>query len=78
VDGGKITGTRRAHWVTLIESGAHMAEVLAGIPDETAVPVSEVGQSADVSGGNMAEAGQRGYTSKVVAAHPSFKAVAGR
>jgi hypothetical protein len=35
-----------------------MREVLACIPDETAVPLSEVGHSADVSGGNMAEAGQ--------------------
>ena len=38
-----------------------MAEVLACIPDETAVLLSEVGHSADVSAGNMAEAGQWFY-----------------
>jgi hypothetical protein len=61
VDRGKITASRRAHWVTLIENDAHMAEVSAGIPDEIAVPLSEVGHSADVSAGNMAEAGQWFY-----------------
>jgi hypothetical protein len=47
VDRGKITASRRAHWVTLIENDAHMAEVSAGIPDEIAVPLSDVGHSAE-------------------------------
>lgn len=44
---GKITPARRKHWVSLIEADPGMADVLAAVPNETAVPVSEVGHSAD-------------------------------
>ncbi|MDC9015200.1 hypothetical protein [Mycobacterium marinum] len=47
---GKVTVARRKHWVTLIEADPGMADVLAGIADETAVPLAEVGHSADVDG----------------------------
>ncbi|WP_156296389.1 phage protease [Mycobacterium paragordonae] len=40
---GKITAARRKHWVTLIEADPAMAEVLASVPDETAVPLTEIG-----------------------------------
>ncbi|MCV7005655.1 phage protease [Mycobacterium gordonae] len=40
---GKITPARRGHWVTLIEADPAMAEVLASVPDETAVPIHELG-----------------------------------
>lgn len=49
VNRGKITAARRKHWVSLIEADPGMADVLAGVPDETAVPLSEVGHSADTS-----------------------------
>lgn len=44
---GKITAPRRKHWVTLIEADPAMADVLAAIPNETAVPITEIGHSAD-------------------------------
>lgn len=40
---GKITPARRKHWVDLITADAGMADVLASVPNETAVPMSEVG-----------------------------------
>jgi len=40
---GKITAARRKHWVTLIEADPAMAEVLASVPDETAVALTEIG-----------------------------------
>jgi hypothetical protein len=49
VDKGKITPARRKHWVELIAADPGMAEVLATVPNETAVPISEVGHSADNS-----------------------------
>jgi hypothetical protein len=55
VDKGKITPSRRKHWVTLIEADPGMADVLAAVPNETAVPLSEVGHSADGTG-DLAEA----------------------
>ena len=42
---GKITPSRRQHWVTLIEADPGMADVLASVPAETAVPLTEVGHS---------------------------------
>lgn len=54
VDHGKITASRRQHWVTLIENDEHMADVLAGIPAETAVPLSEVGHCADTTRDDLA------------------------
>lgn len=49
VNRGKITAARRKHWVSLIEADPGMADVLAGVPDETAVPLSELGHSTDTS-----------------------------
>jgi hypothetical protein len=44
---GKVMASRRKHWVSLIEADPGMADVLAATPNETAVPMSEVGHSAD-------------------------------
>ena len=60
VNRGKITAARKRHWVELITHDSAMAEVLAGIADETAVPLSEVGHSSDTSRYNV-EAGQWFY-----------------
>ncbi|MHC9295820.1 hypothetical protein ACRCUN_25445 [Mycobacterium sp. LTG2003] len=59
IDHGKITPSRRKHWVPLIEAGAAMAEVLAAVPNETAVPVTEVGHSAGARA--LADSGQWFY-----------------
>ncbi|MFA7510522.1 MAG: hypothetical protein WCZ29_08575 [Mycolicibacterium vanbaalenii] len=40
---GKITPARREHWVNLITADPGMGEVLAAVPDETAVPINEIG-----------------------------------
>ncbi|MDT5184590.1 MAG: hypothetical protein QOI29_2748 [Mycobacterium sp.] len=44
---GKIMASRRKHWVTLIEADPGMADVLAAVPNETAVAMTEVGHAAD-------------------------------
>ncbi|MDV7101662.1 hypothetical protein R4227_16445 [Gordonia amicalis] len=46
---GKITAARRKHWVDLITADPGMADVLASVPNETAVPLNEIGhgQSSD-------------------------------
>ena len=49
---GKITAARRKHWVTLIEADPEMADVLASTPNELAVPMTEVGHSADIAEAN--------------------------
>ncbi|BCZ24855.1 hypothetical protein MYSE111917_16610 [Mycobacterium senriense] len=46
IDKGKIAASRRKHWVSLIAADAGMGEVLASIPDETAVPLSEIGHAS--------------------------------
>jgi hypothetical protein len=58
---GKITPSRSKHWVSLIEADPGMAEVLAAVPNETAVPLSEVGHSADVNTGDLADAAEWFY-----------------
>jgi len=59
---GKITAARRKHWVTLIEADPAMERTLADIPNETAVPMTEVGHSIDAaSGDDLAEAGRWFY-----------------
>lgn len=40
---GKITPARRKHWIALIEADAGMADVLASTPNETALPMTEIG-----------------------------------
>ncbi|KUH89799.1 phage protease [Mycobacterium sp. IS-1556] len=47
INKGKITPGRRKHWVSLIQADPGMADVLAGVPNETAVPMTEVGHSTD-------------------------------
>lgn len=47
VSKGKITAARKKHWLTLIEADPGMAEVLASVPAETAVPMTELGHSLD-------------------------------
>lgn len=47
---GKITPARRKHWVALIEADPEMADVLASTPDETAVPMSEMGHGVGNDG----------------------------
>lgn len=46
---GKITPARRDHWVNLITADPGMADVLASVPNETAVPLNEIGHSAGES-----------------------------
>lgn len=48
---GKITAARRSHWVTLIEADPAMADVLAGLPDELALPLAPIGHGVDAEGG---------------------------
>ncbi|WP_206489225.1 hypothetical protein [Rhodococcus sp. KRD162] len=40
---GKITPARVSHWVTMIEADPTMADTLASIPDEFAVPINAIG-----------------------------------
>jgi hypothetical protein len=48
---GKITVARRKHWVDLIAADPGMSDVLASVPDETAVPLTQIGHSiGDESG----------------------------
>ncbi|MFH5207572.1 phage protease [Antrihabitans sp. NCIMB 15449] len=47
---GAITPARRDHWVTLCAADPHMRTVLAGMPDEMAVPISETGHGQDGDG----------------------------
>lgn len=46
---GKITAGRRKHWVDLITADPGMADVLASVPDETAVPMTPIGHGIDIS-----------------------------
>lgn len=47
---GKITPARRKHWITLIGADPEMADVLASTPDETAVPMTEIGHGVGADG----------------------------
>lgn len=58
---GKITPARRKHWLTLIAADPGMAEVLASVPNETAVPLTEIGHSVEASAEDLAEAGRWFY-----------------
>lgn len=44
---GKITAARRSHWITMIEADPAMADTLASIPDQFAVPLTEIGHGVD-------------------------------
>jgi len=50
VSKGKITPARKRHWISLLENDLGMADVLAAVPNETAVPMSEVGHAAHNTG----------------------------
>ncbi|MFV8312733.1 phage protease [Mycobacteroides chelonae] len=48
---GKITAARRKHWVDLITADPAMSEVLASVPDETAISFTEIGHSVGTENG---------------------------
>lgn len=48
---GKITAARRKHWVDLINADPAMADVLASVPDETAVSFTEIGHGVGTENG---------------------------
>ena len=47
INHGRITPSRRKRWVSLIEADPGMADVLASVPNETAVPMTELGHSLE-------------------------------
>lgn len=47
INKGKIPPVRRGHWVALIQADAAMERTLADIPNETAVPMTELGHSVE-------------------------------
>lgn len=53
INRGAIAPSRKQHWLTLIEADPEMEKVLASTPDETSVPMSEIGHgiSGDEPGG---------------------------
>jgi len=53
INTGRITPGRRKHWLTLCENDETMLQHLASIAPGTAVPLTEVGHSADTT--NLAE-----------------------
>jgi Mu-like prophage I protein len=44
---GKISMARKQHWVTLATHDEKMLDILAAVPNETAVPMTELGHSLD-------------------------------
>ena len=46
VDRGAITPGRKKHWVQLLDADPAMHDILASIPNETAIPLSELGHAA--------------------------------
>lgn len=50
IGNGKITASRRKHWVDLIAADPGMADVLASVPNETAVPMTEIGHGIEAEG----------------------------
>ncbi len=61
INKGKITAARRKHWVTLIEADPAMERTLADLPNESAVPMTEIGHSVDASADDLAKAGRLFY-----------------
>jgi hypothetical protein len=47
---GKIAASRHKHWITLLGADPGMADVLASIPNETAIPLAKVGHSVIPNG----------------------------
>jgi hypothetical protein len=61
IDRGAITAARKRHWITLLEADPQMEKVLAGIPDETAIPLKEIGHATDVDAKDLADASEWFY-----------------
>lgn len=59
--GGKIAASPRRHWVSLIAADPGVADVLGTLPDETAVPLKEIGHATDVDAKDLAEAAECFY-----------------
>lgn len=47
VSKGKITAARKQHWIKLAAADPGMLDVLASVPNETAVPMTELGHSIE-------------------------------
>jgi hypothetical protein len=62
IDRGAITAGRRKHWVTLLGSDPEMEKVLAGIPDQLAVPLSEIGHATQADAKDLADASEWFYS----------------
>ncbi|AOD24052.1 hypothetical protein IM25_22745 [Rhodococcus sp. p52] len=52
---GKIPPSRRDHWLNLLTVDKAMADTLNALPDELAVPLTEIGHSVDGSTSNDAD-----------------------
>jgi hypothetical protein len=52
--------------VSLIAADRGMADVLAAVPDETAVPLKEIGHATDVDAEDLAEAAEWFYSHLLV------------
>jgi hypothetical protein len=61
IDKGKITPGRKKHWVTLIENDPGMADVLAAVPDETAISLKEIGHATNVDAADRPDAAEWFY-----------------
>jgi hypothetical protein len=47
INRGAITPGRRKHWLALLEADPGMEQVLASVPAETAIPMTERGHGVD-------------------------------
>lgn len=50
VNRGAITPARKQHWIALAAADPGMLDVLAATPDETAMPITELGHGIDLTG----------------------------
>ncbi|MCW2685517.1 MAG: hypothetical protein JWR37_407 [Mycobacterium sp.] len=62
IDRGAITAARKRHWITLLEADPGMEKVLAGIADETAIPLREMGHATDVDVKDLADSSEWFYS----------------
>lgn len=58
VNRGALTPSRSKHWVALIEADPAMADVLAAVPDEAVIPMSELGHSSGTGTADDADTGK--------------------
>lgn len=61
IDKGKTTPARRKHWVQLIAADPGMADVLAAVPDETAIALKAIGHASNVDVKDIASAAEWFY-----------------